>query len=1034
MIPVKGLILLACLCLILPSSAQAGSGNIEDGRLNLSVMFTYYEPNPHGWKPVFDEASKLLYNATNGQLQLGTIRVLNCAYDKDDADIWIRDNNAGAFATVLGLGGEGHIYLSQTHKSTEGASLGQFGIVHELGHYVFGLFDEYKGLLEGTATLAMSDLPGGVASEQDAADPAGWFCTAEADLVACIMDGGSTIVPDNGRTEFCTATHGGLSTAHNDTTHAGGYYFVNAQHYLNEESCWETMAGGMGLIPPEAVDTADPPDLEPIVWELAEDVTRTVLCIDKSRSISGGLFDNVKKAAIQVVDLFHTRRTVEMELLDGSTTSVELPGEELGVVSFAEDVFPEFPIRELVRNSDKNEARFAIGDISLASDTDIGGGLHGALTLILEESSTPSCSESIILLSDGGQNAGMHPEEVIPMLQDRGIKVFAVGIGAAPNVELLQEVAEATGGSYYPGANLDDMNSALAAISAESRSGGRVTREDGQTDGEDWKFPHIGTELTSEMTSLLEWVEGWLDLELRTPSGEIIDLSTAPSRGDVYAIIRAKYILIRVTDPEPGDWLLTVRAVTMPDTGSINFNLTIMEEDEAVRLTTSTDKQAYTYPETVKLRAEVIGGVPVNGALVEATVSRPGAAPVEITLLDDGVAGHGDTFAGDGVYTAFFDDFSSDGIYTFNVRATNETGTSPDPDLPFVEEGSDPTPVPIPPFTRETEVSIVVEGVPLHIQGGLDVYPETINANQEPIWFFGTHIRAWVELPPPYSAGDIDLSTVALNHSISARTWPFIVWDRNGNGILERLAFFDRQDVVNLLGIGVNLPVKVSGSLTSGEAFEVEDSINIIDVPCGEPGEDAASLTIDPPVLRIGSQATLNWDIPDGTQPWTAYTCYVSPDSGVTWSQVFSGFTGGTSYRWNVDIEATPNALAVVEAHSPEGIVRMALSNKFRVAGGHGPREPFVYKTQFLNALPSLTSSRTVLSFSLAQEAKVRLDVFDARGRLVKRLLSGVTPAGIHRISWDGADERGRAAPAGVYFYIFEVESVRKTGKIMIVR
>jgi flagellar hook assembly protein FlgD len=42
--------------------------------------------------------------------------------------------------------------------------------------------------------------------------------------------------------------------------------------------------------------------------------------------------------------------------------------------------------------------------------------------------------------------------------------------------------------------------------------------------------------------------------------------------------------------------------------------------------------------------------------------------------------------------------------------------------------------------------------------------------------------------------------------------------------------------------------------------------------------------------------------------------------------------------------------------------------------------------------------------------------VFDASGRLVRSLASGVFPAGIRSVTWDGRDDRGERASAGVYF------------------
>ena len=58
----------------------------------------------------------------------------------------------------------------------------------------------------------------------------------------------------------------------------------------------------------------------------------------------------------------------------------------------------------------------------------------------------------------------------------------------------------------------------------------------------------------------------------------------------------------------------------------------------------------------------------------------------------------------------------------------------------------------------------------------------------------------------------------------------------------------------------------------------------------------------------------------------------------------------------------------------------------------------------------------TAIAFTLGRPGPVKLDVVDVRGRLVRRLAEGTRPAGRHRIVWDGRDESGRRAAAGVYF------------------
>lgn len=56
------------------------------------------------------------------------------------------------------------------------------------------------------------------------------------------------------------------------------------------------------------------------------------------------------------------------------------------------------------------------------------------------------------------------------------------------------------------------------------------------------------------------------------------------------------------------------------------------------------------------------------------------------------------------------------------------------------------------------------------------------------------------------------------------------------------------------------------------------------------------------------------------------------------------------------------------------------------------------------------------IGFSLAQRSAVSLVVYDLAGRAVRHLATGEYPAGAHRLGWDGKDDGGRAASAGVYF------------------
>ncbi|MFH1689546.1 MAG: FlgD immunoglobulin-like domain containing protein [Candidatus Eisenbacteria bacterium] len=66
--------------------------------------------------------------------------------------------------------------------------------------------------------------------------------------------------------------------------------------------------------------------------------------------------------------------------------------------------------------------------------------------------------------------------------------------------------------------------------------------------------------------------------------------------------------------------------------------------------------------------------------------------------------------------------------------------------------------------------------------------------------------------------------------------------------------------------------------------------------------------------------------------------------------------------------------------------------------------------------VPNPTAAGGTVRFMLPLEGRVRLAVYDLRGRLVSVLREGVVAAGEHELTWDGLDGRGRRLSSGVYF------------------
>jgi hypothetical protein len=56
-------------------------------------------------------------------------------------------------------------------------------------------------------------------------------------------------------------------------------------------------------------------------------------------------------------------------------------------------------------------------------------------------------------------------------------------------------------------------------------------------------------------------------------------------------------------------------------------------------------------------------------------------------------------------------------------------------------------------------------------------------------------------------------------------------------------------------------------------------------------------------------------------------------------------------------------------------------------------------------------------TLALGIPQRISVAIYDARGRRIREVADGLFPAGLSALSWDGRDERGRAAAPGVYFW-----------------
>lgn len=96
--------------------------------------------------------------------------------------------------------------------------------------------------------------------------------------------------------------------------------------------------------------------------------------------------------------------------------------------------------------------------------------------------------------------------------------------------------------------------------------------------------------------------------------------------------------------------------------------------------------------------------------------------------------------------------------------------------------------------------------------------------------------------------------------------------------------------------------------------------------------------------------------------------------------------------------------------------------------------EPVHHVLALAPAAPNPFRASTRIPFSLERSARVRLQIVDISGRVVRRLVDRTMEAGDHAAVWRGLDEGGRTVPVGVYFTQMRVGDRELKGRVVVMR
>ena len=131
-----------------------------------------------------------------------------------------------------------------------------------------------------------------------------------------------------------------------------------------------------------------------------------------------------------------------------------------------------------------------------------------------------------------------------------------------------------------------------------------------------------------------------------------------------------------------------------------------------------------------------------------------------------------------------------------------------------------------------------------------------------------------------------------------------------------------------------------------------------------------------------------------------------------------AGFTDNIIFTFDAtDLEdGVYEAEAVIVSNDPdepEVIIPVTLTVGFVNAGN----ETIPITTKLLGNYPNPFNPTTTINYTLREDAKVTLEIYNIRGQKVITLINKKQPAGYYFVIWNGKDNNNKSVPSGIYFY-----------------
>ena len=251
-------------------------------------------------------------------------------------------------------------------------------------------------------------------------------------------------------------------------------------------------------------------------------------------------------------------------------------GNYMGAVVFNEDIVLEQNLSSINGLEAKKKITQQIQESKVGGDTNIGKAIELA-TQMLQQSGNPDLSSAIILLSDGNTDlpndttgeelkaSEASKANAIQNARQNGYPIYCVGLNAnnKANPQELQNIADATGGVFVEVNNAEDLKKVFSQFynmvySTQTVTLAETKIPDNGTLDVPFKIPGMGVE---EANIIINTLNSNTSYAIFQPNG----IALMESELDSMRINANSFTVVKIPNPEPGEWKIEVRGISGDD-------------------------------------------------------------------------------------------------------------------------------------------------------------------------------------------------------------------------------------------------------------------------------------------------------------------------------------------------------------------------------------------------------------------------------------------------------------------------------------